>query len=328
MLELLDRFLEYASKYYRSPDGSPTSELACFKSIIAILADLYGETVAEAFGPRELKVARDAMIAKGWTRGTVNKGCSRARSIFRWAAEETLLSPAVYQGLTVVSGLRRGRCDAPEGRKVKPVRAEHIRAIKPYVPEQIWALIELQQLTGARPGELVGLRPADIDMSGKVWIATPNQHKTAHHGHDRTIYFGPRAKQIIQPFRSGRAVDKPLFSPIEAEQERLRKRRAARVTPTNQGNNPGSNRARVRRRSPRDQYDVASYRRSIQRACDKAGIPRWHPHQLRHNAAFDLRRRFDIEVARVILGHSSPSMTDLYGEFDRRKAVAVMEKVG
>jgi hypothetical protein len=31
---------------------------------------------------------------------------------------------------------------------------------------------------------------------------------------------------------------------------------------------------------------------------------------------------------RVILGHRSPSMTELYGEFDHRKALAIMERVG
>lgn len=31
----------------------------------------------------------------------------------------------------------------------------------------------------------------------------------------------------------------------------------------------------------------------------------WHPHQLRHNAGTYIRREFGLDVARVILGHSS-----------------------
>ena len=74
--------MEHAQRYYRKPNGLPTSELACFKSIIAILANLYAGVAAVDFGPRQLKVTRDQMIAKGWTRHTINKACSRVRAIF------------------------------------------------------------------------------------------------------------------------------------------------------------------------------------------------------------------------------------------------------
>lgn len=55
---------------------------------------------------------------------------------------------------------------------------------------------------------------------------------------------------------------------------------------------------------------------------------RWHPHQLRHAAATRLRREFGIEAARVILGHSSPAMTDLYAEIDASRAQDVMARIG
>jgi integrase len=77
-----------------------------------------------------------------------------------------------------------------------------------------------------------------------------------------------------------------------------------------------------------DRYTVASYRHAIQVACDKAGVPRWHPHQLRHNAATWLRREFGLEIARVVLGHSSPVVTEMDAEMDRQKAIAVIERVG
>jgi integrase len=55
---------------------------------------------------------------------------------------------------------------------------------------------------------------------------------------------------------------------------------------------------------------------------------RWHPHQLRHSAGTHLRREFGIEVARIILGHRSISMTELYAEIDDTKAKQVMRKIG
>jgi len=54
----------------------------------------------------------------------------------------------------------------------------------------------------------------------------------------------------------------------------------------------------------------------------------WHPHQLRHSAATRLRREYGIEVARIVLGHESPTVTALYAEADQEKAREVMARAG
>jgi hypothetical protein len=59
-----------------------------------------------------------------------------------------------------------------------------------------------------------------------------------------------------------------------------------------------------------------------------AGVPAWHPNQIRHNAATQFRRELGLDVARVILGHSSPVVTETYAELDRERAIAVMGQVG
>jgi integrase len=84
-------------------------------------------------------------------------------------------------------------------------------------------------------------------------------------------------------------------------------------------------------------YTVESYRRAIAYGIKRANkaieaeegtIPFWHPHQLRHSAATRLRREFGIDVARAVLGHSSPAVTELYAEMDGAKAAEAMAKVG
>ena len=55
---------------------------------------------------------------------------------------------------------------------------------------------------------------------------------------------------------------------------------------------------------------------------------RWHPHQLRHNAATELRREFGLEAARIILGHHSVAITEVYAEKDEQQALEAMAKVG
>ncbi|WP_254511472.1 hypothetical protein [Anatilimnocola floriformis] len=73
-------------------------------------------------------------------------------------------------------------------------------AIKPHVPPQIWAMIELQRLTGMRPGEVTIMRTCDLDTTGRVWVYTPSHHKTEFHGHSRHVYLGPRAQEVLRPW--------------------------------------------------------------------------------------------------------------------------------
>ena len=55
---------------------------------------------------------------------------------------------------------------------------------------------------------------------------------------------------------------------------------------------------------------------------------RWHPHQLRHNAATRLRREYGLEAAQVILGHKTLSVTEVYAEKNVAAARKIMGEVG
>ena len=57
-------------------------------------------------------------------------------------------------------------------------------------------------------------------------------------------------------------------------------------------------------------------------------ITPWGPNRLRHNAATLIREQFGIEAARVILGHTSAAMTEVYAEMDRQKAADIMAQFG
>jgi integrase len=56
---------------------------------------------------------------------------------------------------------------------------------------------------------------------------------------------------------------------------------------------------------------------------------RWHPHQLQHNAATEIRRAFGLEAAQLALGHSLAQMTEaVYAERDGSKVAEIMRRVG
>ena len=327
IVELISRFWAHAEQYYRHPDGRPTGTAVNFRTALRLLKELYGSTLATDFGPLALKALRERFIESGLSRGQVNKEVSRIRQVFKFAVGEGLLEERVYASLQVVPGLKRGRSPARETDPIAPVPEAHVQAVEGCVSRQVWALIQLQLLTGARGGELFPMRRCDLDDSGSVWTYTPVEHKTAYRGHQRVIYFGPRAQHVLRLFLN-RPPAAYLFSPREATEEFAAKRSRERVTPLKWGNKPGTNRVASPKKKPGAHYTRRSYYEAIQRACKRAKVPHWHPHQLRHNAATALRKEFGLDVARVILGHRSAAITEMYAELDREGALTAMKEFG
>ena len=110
-----------------------------------------------------------------------------------------MIPASVHHGLLAVEGLRKGRCEARETEPVMPTAEELIDPVRELVSPQVRAMIDLQLLTGARPGELCGMRTCDVDTKPAVWVYRPASHKTAHHGHRREIFVGPKAQRILGP---------------------------------------------------------------------------------------------------------------------------------
>jgi integrase len=322
--ELILAFLLWAETYYRK-DGEMTGEVTNIKYAIRPLRQLYGHTPACDFGPLALKAVRQSTIDAGLCRNEVNRPTRILVRLFKWGVENELVPPSVHHGIRAISGLRRGRADVRESEPVKPVPEPFVEAVRPFVARQVWAMVELQRLSGMRPGEVVSMRTIDLDTSGQIWAYTPESHKTEHHGKRRTIYLGPRAQAILRPWlRTDRSAC--LFSPAQAMAERraaMRERRKTAVQP--------SQWSRVKRRPAKaagNADSVDSYRRAIAYGCQRAAISIWHPHQLRHNAATRLRKEFGLDVARAVLGHSSPAVTELYAQLDESKAIEAMERTG
>jgi integrase len=115
------------------------------------------------------------------------------------------------------------------------------------------------------------------------------------------------------------------------------------------------------KRPKRDRYDVNSYRNAIYRACDKAfpapgplarlegekkkawlarltaeqraeldawqKAHRWHPNQLRHSRATELRPH-GLDVTKTILGHTKVETTQVYAEKDLAAAMELVARIG
>jgi integrase len=325
--ELILAYWAHAQTYYGF-NGDRGDE-GCFRSALRIVREIYGHTRAAEFGPIALKACRQKMIEKGWSRTYTNAQVDRVRRMFRWAAEEQIVSGSVHAELKAVTGLRRGKSEARETARVMPAKPEHVEAALPFMCSPVQGMVRFQQLTGCRPAEACRLRAVDIDMGDPTcWVYRPGsdqgphgEHKTAHHGHDRLVLIGPRAQEVVRAHLKT-DLHAYLFCPRDATRERNEKVRARRE---------GAPRVRSRKarpkRAPGDRYSVRVYARAINRACFQAGVPPWGPNRLRHTRATELRP-YGLDLVKTVLGHSKVETSQVYAERDFAAAMQLVGKIG
>ena len=311
VIEIVARYWQHCLTYYKGRDGRGTSELDRIEAALNPLKAGYGVIPAAEFTPLKLRAYQQSLISDKRCRGTVNAYTNLVRRCFKWAASMQLIPAPVYGALLTVEGLKAERSTARESESVLPAIPADVKKTLKHLPGPLQALVELQELTAARPAELLALKPADIDTTGAVWVAVLAHHKTRHHGKERALYFGPKAQKILRLFLL-RDRDSFLFSPKESFQEALRRDAQGAGRKPNQKPSP-----RKTDRTMGDCYTTHSYARAIARACLKAGVPAWTPNQLRHLAATKIRKQFGLDAAQSVLGHSRADVTQIYAELAR-----------
>lgn len=337
---VLEAYRVYAQAYYgEDPNGRYRHILPTIRTARELFADL----LAIEFGPKKLKILRQAFVAEGHTRGHVNACVQRVVGIFRWAAGEELVPGSQVHDLMAVDPLRRGHTKAPEGKTVTSVPQNVVDNTLPELVPVLADMVALQLLAGCRPGELCSLTPGQLDRSSDVWLYRPAQHKTSHHGHDRVIAIGPKAQDILRKYLL-RGADEPCFSPKEALAQFMDRQHEQRATPLSCGNKPSPARRKRKLAAVGDRYSVSSYRRAVERACDRA-FPapeevtgqallkwrrehRWTPHRLRHTAGTVVREQYGLDGSQAILGHRNARVSEIYSELNTAKAVEIARRLG
>lgn len=120
------------------------------------------------------------------------------------------------------------------------------------------------------------------------WTYRPGRHKNAWRGHVREIPIGPKCREILAPWLEGKGPGDRIF--------------------------PG--------------YSSQSYGRAVMRACEDAGVPHWHPHQIRHAYATRVRASHGLDAAQAILGHKHARVTEIYAAKSTGLAKRVSDEIG
>jgi integrase len=333
--EVASGYLRFAKGYYRTKDRRPSGSMPGVKVALRWLREVYGATPVSQFGPLAIEALQQRMIRSGHSRRYINDNIGRIRRVFRWAVGKEMAPPAMLTALWAVPGLRMGRTPARETQPVLPVAEDVVEATLPFLPTAIADMVRVQRLLGCRPGEVCIMRPCDIDRAGDIWSYRPEFHKTEYHGRDRVIFIGPKAQEILLPYLL-RDANQYCFCPIDSERQRKAAMRSNRKTPVQPSQ--VNRRKRHPKRKPGPGYDKDAYRRAVARAVERANenraenqeepLPAWHPNQLRHSAATEIRRQFGLEAAQVILGHAKADVTQVYAERDMERAKEVVRKIG
>lgn len=306
ILELCARYKAYVEKQNFAPN-----HLDAYKRAIKALSDAFGESPAASFGPNKLRTVRAQLVEAGLGARSCAYRVGCMVRMFKWAASRELVPAEVFHSLRTLESLREGR-DVARRTPIKPVTREDVDKTIACLPATLAAMVRLQLLTGARPGEICGLKVGDIDTSTDVWSARLEHHKNTHRGKQRILYFGPRAQEVLRPFLL-RKKGAHLFDPREA----IRQRVSEAETPRRPNQKPN---VRQTDRTVGDCYTTNTYGRAVARAAREAKVKPWYPNRLRHLSATEIRQQFGLDSVQAVLGHAKADTSELYAEIDAERA--------
>jgi integrase len=310
--ELILPYLHHAIRYY-SEDGEPTKEFKGVKAAMNMLSGFAGETEGRLFGPRMLVAFQNHLVGKKHARPYVNKQVARVKRFFRWCSEQERLPGEHWHKLNCVRGLEAGRTVAPEPEAIEPVPRPIVELTLPFLQPMIAAMVQVQMLCGMRPQDVCNMRGIDIAEHEPIWIYEVPKHKNKWRGHT-LIKAIPRAAQaILKPYMPT-DLGQHVFSPMAATAARLGRF------------------VQRRKRKIRDRYDTDSYRRAInyglaKAAREKVEIPHWHPNQLRHSIATEIRQSIGEQAAQIWLGHACLETTSIYTAKQTTELVAIAQEL-
>lgn len=266
--QLVKLFSDYAQRRHKGTRNARYLEYAT-----DAMVNLFADVPAAKFGPSSLKAVRSSMITAGLCRNTANKRTKQIVAVFEWAVEEELIEPAVWQALKAVRSIPRGRDGAIDYEPIGPVDIEQYRHTLKHVTERYRPALEVQRMTGMRSGELLAMRPQDVDMQGTHWYYRLRKHKTDDLVGERIIGI-PAAATVVLIANMPRTWGHRWFP-----------------------------------------WGVDTHYNAVKRACERAGVRPWHPHQLRHGVATLCEQLFGdtgAEAARLLLGHTDVRTTRRY----------------
>lgn len=332
VLEIACKYFEHAEDYYRSNPN----EFRSVRDAVAGFVRHFAEVNGDEIGPKALLAYQESLVERNLARTTVNQMVGRVKRMFKWASSHEYIPPETHHKLLCVEGLRKGRSKAKEPRKILPVPLSDFQALLPFLSPPVRAMAQIQFLCGMRPGEVCVMRGMDIDRNWPIWIYRPASHKGAWREHILAKAIPKTAQTILKPFLREDPTEY-LFRPVDGKSWSIESQaKPDRTTPIY----PSELRSKAARKLQRankpsrlkPHYSTSSYGKAIIYAFEAASkrgveIPHWHPNQLRHAIATEIRKSLGQQQAQLWLGHLHLSTTGIYAEKQVSELFSVAERL-
>jgi integrase len=227
--EALERYTAFAEKHYKDDRAHIR-----IKRAVGAATSVHGDTLIARFDGAALREVRDSLLDSDppLSRRYINHLITALKTAVAWMVERKICSAMVLAEIRTVKRLEfgRGGVELPE---IPPVDPDVVNRTLPFCPPPVRAMIEIQRLTGMRPGELVIMRRRDvstspshhlqvpnwsrtvhaIEVSGEtIWMYVPIAHKNLWRGKTRIIAIPPAAREILAPILLAREPDEFPFA--------------------------------------------------------------------------------------------------------------------
>jgi integrase len=147
-------------------------------------------------------------------------------------------------------------------------------------------MVEIHLATAARPTEICEMRIENIDRkTDDLWAVRLDHHKTDYleNAETKILYLAKPEIDVLLPL-IGERTEGYIFRPIDSILYEKERRATGAVFVKKQPSRAARDAERAK--NPKQEfgecYDFHAYRKAVYRACDRAGIVRWFPYQLRH----------------------------------------------
>lgn len=229
----------------------------------------------------------------GKSRGTIKAYRHVILEALRYAEIRDLIPNGTYAAFQIIPLPR----NAKQPKRITPTCSEELDRVREAVGQTVYDILRLEVLTGMRPGELLRLRPCDIEkMPSGVWQYVIYRHKTSGRTAAPLVkYIGPQAQEIMERYIADAKPDEPLF-----------KRRNGKPHTTHSVQQRISYLKRTRRDFPQT----------------------FHQYKCRHAAGTEARKHQGLEGAQAFLGHANRATSEIYAEVNQDLAIALALEIG
>lgn len=274
------------------------------------LVPLLGQRQAKSLRTSDLaewqaKVAAGATarrIPSGKPRGVINvrggagaaaRAMRSVAAMLAWAKTQELISSNPAEAVAKIPDGRRERYLSDEEGAAIWLAIDTLHRQQRLTSAQV-GYFRLLMLTGARRGEILGLRWPEVDLRRGLLLLPPLRHKAGGASRPKTLHLSPAAIDILQRLRGQHAGFEHVFPALAAQAKA--------------GNRDGEARAAIYKDQP-----MAPPKGAWARVLEEAGVAGASFHTLRHTFASQVIATGEgLYTLSKMLGHARATTTERY----------------